>query len=97
MLLLSQFYLTLPELQDVTSGADSQPSSGTLEPGQSVTEQMLTAPLFRHIHFFLFFFSFVSVCIAERINTCGICTMQWKRHALTNIKKRSSSQRQRGV
>lgn len=56
MLLLCQFYLTLPELQDVTSGADSQPSSGTLEPGQSVTEQMQTAPLFRHIHFFLFFF-----------------------------------------
>lgn len=56
MLLLCQFYLTLPELQDVTSGADSQPSSGTMEAGQRVREQLLTAPLFRHIHLVFFLY-----------------------------------------
>lgn len=47
MLLLCQFYLTLPELQDVTSGAESQPSSGTLEQGQCSTVQLLMSALLR--------------------------------------------------
>lgn len=41
MLLLCQFYLTLPELQDANGGAESQPSYGIMEPAQCCAIQLL--------------------------------------------------------
>lgn len=59
MLLLCQFYLTLPELQDVASGAESQPSSGTMEPDQCSTVQLLCSDKSTFLK------GVVSICIAS--------------------------------
>lgn len=46
MLSLCQFYLTLPELQDATSDAELQPSTGALAAGQCPSVQLLMSALF---------------------------------------------------